>query len=397
MKRLTLTLVQACQPGLKDLFLRDHEVKGLACRVQPSGRKTWVVRYRTRARVQRFMTIGRVSDLTLNDARAKARRIFAAVADGGDPAAEAAAELNAPTVADLAERHIREHAKPFLAPSTARDQEKVWKQHLLPKLGSRRVDGITKADVLAVQAAMAETPARANHAVAILGKAMNLAEDWGWRPQNSNPARRVKKFRLNEREVVLTREQIGELLVTMDTMVAEREMPWSAALWIKLLLLTGCRESEIRTARREWLDLERGLLMLPRTKTGQRRIHLPPTALALILATTGGEWLCPQLDDPASPLKTPRHWWSKLRERLPWLGRVRLHDLRHTVGSLAHRAGLSQREIAAVLGHRQLSTTARYLHGIGGDEARAVALIAEVSGLSAPPALPRPASPGTDE
>lgn len=41
---------------------------------------------------------------------------------------------------------------------------------------------------------------------------------------------------------------------------------------------------------------------------------------------------------------------------------VRLHDLRHTVGSLWHLAGLTQRQIEDLLGHRQLSTTARYIN-----------------------------------
>jgi site-specific recombinase XerD len=43
--------------------------------------------------------------------------------------------------------------------------------------------------------------------------------------------------------------------------------------------------------------------------------------------------------------------------------RVRIHDLRHTVGSYAHRAGASQRDVADLLGHKQMSTAARYIHG----------------------------------
>ena len=59
----------------------------------------------------------------------------------------------------------------------------------------------------------------------------------------------------------------------------------------------------------------------------------------------------------------------KARAGLP--ARLRLHDLRHTAGSLGHRAGLSQRQIADMLGHKQLATTERYLHGFAGDAERA--------------------------
>jgi len=68
--------------------------------------------------------------------------------------------------------------------------------------------------------------------------------------------------------------------------------------------------------------------------------------------------------------------WASICRRANLQG-VRLHDLRHTVGSMAHRAGLSQREIASLLGHKQMSTTARYLHSLTTHEQRAAAIAAD--------------------
>jgi integrase len=61
-------------------------------------------------------------------------------------------------------------------------------------------------------------------------------------------------------------------------------------------------------------------------------------------------------------LNHPQHHWSKLRKTIG-MDDVRIHDLRHTLGSLGHMAGLSQREIADMLGHRKMATTERYVHG----------------------------------
>ena len=68
--------------------------------------------------------------------------------------------------------------------------------------------------------------------------------------------------------------------------------------------------------------------------------------------------------------------WYSLLKRAGLPRGTRIHDLRHTFGSHGHAKGLSQRQIATMLGHADLATTARYLHGLG-DEAAAVDTVAE--------------------
>jgi integrase len=91
MPKLTKTVVDNVKPpAAGDAWIWDSELEGFGIRIQASGRKTYVVRYRTRdaARTQRKMTIARCSDLAPDRARDQARKIFAQVAEGQDPAAE---------------------------------------------------------------------------------------------------------------------------------------------------------------------------------------------------------------------------------------------------------------------------------------------------------------------
>lgn len=91
MPKLTKTLVEnATVPQSGDAFIWDTEVPGFGLRIQASGRKVYVVRYRTNdaQRTQRKMNIGRASDMAPEKARGMARDVFAKVAGGEDPASE---------------------------------------------------------------------------------------------------------------------------------------------------------------------------------------------------------------------------------------------------------------------------------------------------------------------
>jgi integrase len=91
MPKLTKTIVDnAPIPATGDSWLWDSELEGFGVRIQYSGRKTFVIRYRTKcaARTQRKLTIARCTDLTPDKARELARKEFAKVAEGQDPAAD---------------------------------------------------------------------------------------------------------------------------------------------------------------------------------------------------------------------------------------------------------------------------------------------------------------------
>ena len=103
------TIDEATYQGPGGCYLWDTHTIGFGVRIYPSSRKSFVITYHCRGR-QRFYTLARYGEWTLQQARAEALELLGRVRRGEDPAADRQAAKAAPTVADLAERHIREHA-----------------------------------------------------------------------------------------------------------------------------------------------------------------------------------------------------------------------------------------------------------------------------------------------
>ena len=182
----------------------------------------------------------------------------------------------------------------------------------------------------------------------MLSKMFSLAEVWGLRPDGSNPCRHVKRYKENKRERFLSPEE------------TELEMP-SAVAAFRLLLLTGCRLSEIQFLR--WEHVKDDCIELPDAKTGGRVVPLGPEARAVLAnlpREDGNPWvICGKL--PGSHITDLQRPWRRIRSRAE-LEDVRIHDLRHSYASRALALGESLTMIGKLLGHTQVQTTARYAH-----------------------------------
>jgi hypothetical protein len=90
--RLTKTVAEKSEVRDARFDLWDSELAGFGLRVEKSGTKTFIIRYRTdgggRSAPRRFMTVARFGTLTVEQARKKAKTLLGAAASGGDPAGE---------------------------------------------------------------------------------------------------------------------------------------------------------------------------------------------------------------------------------------------------------------------------------------------------------------------
>ncbi len=352
----------------------DDVVSGFGMRLYPSGKKAFVVAYRVLGR-KRIMVLGRYGVLTLDQARTRARKVLAQASEGLDPSRDRQALLKAPTVVDLATRFLADHG-PKKKASSIRNDQRMWKQNILPRLGQRKVVDVTRSDIDRLHSQMRKTPYAANRVLALLSKAFNLAEVWGWRPAPSNPCRHVKPYKEEKRERYLSPAEISRLGVVLEEVEHERvELP-GVATAIRLLLLTGCRLNEILSLRWQDVDFESGCLRLADSKTGKRLVLLSGGALELLAATErveGNPYVVPGKREGQHLVNLSKPW-RRIRERAGF-DDVRLHDLRHTFGSFGAGAGLSLPLIGKMLGHSQPATTARYAHLANDPLRRAVELV----------------------
>ena len=134
-----------------------------------------------------------------------------------------------------------------------------------------------------------------------------------------------------------------------------------AAAAIRLLILTGARLREILGLKWEYVDLERGLLLLPDSKTGKKAIVLNAPARD-ILAKLPRLWAYAiagqSADKPRADLNRP---WRAIVKRAGLEG-LRIHDLRHTHASIGAGLGLGLPIIGKLLGHTNAATTQKYAH-----------------------------------
>ena len=355
--RLTDAVVRKLRPGGTEYIVRDIRVAGLGVRVRPSGHRSFVWHGTVNGRMVRT-TIGAAALTTVKEARTACRTLL----DGshplcfGDPAGRAAVPLFRNFVMEDWLPAHRSHC----SQGSGERVDRMIRARLVPAFGALRLDRIGRPHVERWFDNMSrKTPGAANIALAVLRQIMGAAKAAGHvgtdpvacvRP---NPGRKMTRF--------LSAEEIARFHRTLDRLVEERPSRRPQADIIRLLLLTGCRMSEILTLR--WSEIDGDMLRLAEAKTGPRTVWLSGAAQAVIARQprTASAFVFPSPRDPARPQSHNLGLWQRAR-REAGIEDVRLHDLRHTVASQAVARGVPLPTVARMLGHSQPVMTLRYAH-----------------------------------
>ena len=389
MARLTKRTIDAAEAGPSTRFLWCGELRGFGLRITSAAVRSFVLRYRNAAGRDRMLTIGRYGVLTVDQARDDARRLLVEVATGSDPAGEKQAFKKSASVNDLLDKYISEHVSK-LAASTQTEVKRLVDKHIRPELGKLKAVDLKRSDAERLHRAMRGTPRNANHVLALLSKACALAEIWGLREEGRNPCRGIKRFEEIHRERFLAPDELKRLGKALEE-AATAGLPWvvkakgptarhlakpenrrspvnaDALALVRFLLLSGARLSEGLKLRWTDVDPKAGTIGLPERKGGHRRAHpVSAAALAVVAAQPhpkGANWVFPSPSGPDKPLSKSiaENTWQRLRAHVG-LDDVRLHDLRHTVGTAAGRSGANAFLVRDMLRHSNVTMTHRYVN-----------------------------------
>ena len=351
--RLADAAIARLRPREREYTVWDSLVVGLGVRVRPSGGRSYVLLEDAGGRSRR-VSLGPVSLKTVVEVR---RECHARKASP-EPKATGAPGRVAPLFRDFVEGAWMEAHFGGYRPSTRMGVQSLLDRQLLPAFGSKPLDRIAPAQVGRWFDRFSRTaPGNANHALDLLTQIINFALARGH--LETNPARDVKR---NPRRMLtrfLSREEISRLHRVLDRQT--RHSSREQADIIRLLLLTGCRRSEILRLR--WSEVDRDRLVLADGKTGPRIVPLNTPARRILERRPrgGSPFVFPSPSDPTRPRSRNLAFWYRAR-REACIEDVRLHDLRHTHASHAVMNGVPVPVVARLLGHSDVRTTLHYAH-----------------------------------
>ena len=347
MVRLNQRRVDALKPRKSAYDVRDDDLKGFGVRVLPSGGKRYFVHSQHEGR-RVWKIVGK--DIGEEEARARAKAVLAAIRRR-TPAVAPERTLFEAVAEEAFERYGRNWK-----PQTFEVNRGYYRNRILPWFEGRQIAGITQRDVRRWFASLRDTPAAADRSAPILSVIMRQAEAYGYRAEGSNPCKGIRRYRRQGRERFLTAAEFRRL----GAVLARREPDRRVAV-VRLLLLTGCRKSEILTLR--WIDYREGNLFLADGKTGPRTVWLSSAARHVVDGLERrSRWIFPSpAKDDALSGEAIGRFWRKARAEAG-LQDVRLHDLRHSYASAALRHGETVLTIGRLLGHNDPGTTLKYTH-----------------------------------
>lgn len=396
--RLTDGSIEMLEAADKRYDVKDNKVVGLYITVYPTGKKSWVFRYRAGRKSRRFV-IGD-SSVSPAQARKKAKSLAGEVANGGDPsgdkkkaqvAAKRAATSKLGAFIDnrygpwvVVERKSGEATLSTLKSSFA-------------FLLERQIEDISTWDIerwRRERHKKGTSPSTTNRQIAALRACISKALDWGL--IDEHPLRNLKPSRVDKSPLVRTisdeeEESLRSALRRRDRQLREQRKSgneWRAARHQELLpeldyyadhlepmvlvaLNTGMRRGEILHLR--WSDLTEDSITVRGTtaKSSQTRVIPMNAEVKRVFErwSANSEWVFPGRD--TSPLTTVKKSWGGIKKDAG-LPNLRFHDLRHTFATRVLQRGNDIKTVQDLLGHADVTTTTKYLHATDDTKRKAV-------------------------
>lgn len=363
------TVLVSLEPELK--VYREHDGNGLYFRVKPNGAKSWELRFKTLAGKWSWMGIGGFPEVGGELARAKAETNRKMLSSGVDPLEKkraerlAVEESSTRTFRVAADGWLKAKVDKGLADSTLNKIRTYLDKDILPALGDKLLDNITRTDCAALQASIESRDA---HNVAekcrtwinqIFGRAIGLGLT------ENDPASRLRDIAApapkTQQHPHLLEPELPDFLRALKTTTSR--LPARTASW--LCLWTASRPGMVRLAEWSEFNLDAATWTVPAAKMKMRRDHVIPLprqavdALRELHCMTGrSKWLFPGTG-PKNPTIS-ENTINKVFAEIGYKGRLVGHGTRHTASTLLRENGWTKDHIEAQLAHKEEGVSGIY-------------------------------------
>ena len=374
--RLTKKAIESAVLKSRDYEIRDTLAPGFLCKIARSGRKTFMLQYRTLGGERRKPAIGLFGELTVEQARDIARDWLAEVRQGKDPSLDKQrARLN-PTISELCDEFITRHSIPHNKPSTVSGNRSYIRKHIRPRLGKLKTAEITRADISRLISDLAATPAAANSVLGCLKKMFNCAELWGYRSDGTNPCRLVPKYPEGKRTRLIKNPELAKLYAYLDRADAEGLEHPLYTLAIRLQFAFAARMSEIVNLEWEWIDFEERRVVWPDSKTGGMSKPLSAEAYWLLWNAPrfhDSPYVVPAITKPTRPMSKHGYWqaWKRILIACG-IAHVGTHGIRHRAATDIANSGIPLKVGMTLTAHKTVTMFMRYVH-VEDEQVRAAA------------------------
>jgi integrase len=334
----------------------DDEVRGLCVAISPVGRKAYVL-YRFVAGRPERVPIGLCSDLSVIQARKRAREMNTAIDRGQNPAADRRSVRDEMTLGELFETFLTLYAKE--KKKTWRDDVSMFNVHL-HHWRLRKISSLRRLDVITLHSHIGRTSGKyaANRVIELLSAMFNRARnDWGW--EGTNPAERITPFKERSRKRFIEADELPRFFAALA-----EELNETIRDYILVSLLTGARRGNVESMEWKELDWRRATWTIPAEKAKADEditVILVPAVTEILAnrkASATGPFVFPG-NGKTGHLVEPKTAWKRILKRAK-LADLRLHDLRRSLGSFMAGAGASLPVIGKALGHESVEATKVY-------------------------------------
>lgn len=358
----------------------DEKEPGLCLRVTANNSRSWTYRYRTVDKKQRRLSLGKVRDVSLADARKLVVKYRAQVAEGLDPVAEVVKaqeltkqRLDKETVIDIGnwyfERASAGQHKPNLKRPKKQDtidrERYYFDRCIVPSLGKRKLKDLRRASIQ-IFLGQQKAPSTARHCRALLQAIFAFAERHDI--VTGNPCKLTTVPSYEARERVLTNEEVKVVWQTLTSPsdISTFRISPGVALAIQILLTTLQRRGEVSGMRVDEVDLEQRIWHLPSSRTKNYRPHIVPLSnltidlivKAISIRSRESEFIfpSPRIVDgrPDKPIEANAltRAFNRMKDVLN-LDDVRVHDLRRTgaTNMTSEVLGIPRFVVSKVLNH----------------------------------------------